>query len=201
MKVQLMAGGLLAAGAVALLAAPAAQAGEFPPGLDSVRVPGTAQATPGQHFYFFGTCQTSTSDKVGPLTSPALASVETGALPGLKTENFSLPDLGWVRMVKTSIKPGTYPISFTCNGKKVSGKIVVATKTATKVPVKPVPVPAANAVQPQVAIKPKGAPQTGDGSYTEPSSDAGVFALTGGVAVLAGGAGIFAVRRRKVRGD
>ncbi|WP_143047032.1 hypothetical protein [Amycolatopsis xylanica] len=80
--------------------------------------------------------------------------------------------------IKKDAKPGTYPVSFFCDGAPVKGTI---TKAQPK---------------PQVETKPQGAPQTGGGAESE-SSPVAAIALGGAGVAAAGGLGFFALRRRK----
>ncbi|SDX33139.1 hypothetical protein SAMN05421504_1021061 [Amycolatopsis xylanica] len=100
------------------------------------------------------------------------------------------------------VKPGKYIAWMFCdsdsapNGGSISGKLVDFTVGAPK-PATETKAPQTKA--PQVAEKPKGAPQTGGGA--EAADDAGIgTAAAGAAAALAiGGGGFFALRRRASR--
>jgi hypothetical protein len=90
-----------------------------------------------------------------------------------------------VGKVDAHIKPGTFPLSFMCVDREVTGEFTVTEKTPAKTPVKA-----------QVPVKPKGPADTG--SLDEPESDAHAVLIGAGAAVLlvAGGVGVWAHRRR-----
>ena len=97
----------------------------------------------------------------------------------------------WARSPPTP-KPGTYPISFTCVDREITGEFtVVADKKS------PAPVTA------QVPVKPKGAVDAGslDQPAAAPAADDSSNALLIGVGatalLAAGGAGVWAHRRRQ----
>ena len=147
MKIRMMSAALLAAGAAALFVAPEASAGAYI-GAVQAHVPGQTTVAPGKLVLFIGKCRTTDFDAVGALSSPLF-----GSLPLESMQNMGgdvLDNAIWSTKIKAGAKAGTYPVSFLCNGKKVSGSIKIAAKTAA--PAK------------QVTVKPKGAPQTGDGS-------------------------------------
>ncbi|SDY70815.1 hypothetical protein SAMN05421504_106463 [Amycolatopsis xylanica] len=120
--------------------------------------------------------------------------------------------------VPADAKAGSYPISFTCDGKKVPGTFTVTTPkqaapkketVAKQVPKKEAPkqattpVTKAEAPQPEVAAKPAakpveqapaGAAQTG--GHDDPADYTAAFAVTGASILAAGGAGFVFYRRR-----
>lgn len=90
-------------------------------------------------------------------------------------------------MIAADAKPGTYPISFTCVDRKITGEFTVVGD--------PTPAP----VKAQIPVKPKGAADTG--SLARPAVEDGpdVLLIGAGAAALlaAGGAGVWAHRRRR----
>lgn len=99
--------------------------------------------------------------------------------PKVTSAALAVDSVKWSATVK-DIKPGKYPVTLTCWGQKSTVTFeVVGTKN-------------------QVAKVPAGAPQTGG---TEgPADHIGVLAAVGGgLALVAGGVGVAAYRRRAVR--
>jgi hypothetical protein len=93
--------------------------------------------------------------------------------------------------IAADAKPGTYPISFVCTTRKIIGEFTVVGD--------PTPAP----VKAQIPVKPKGAADTGSLAQpaAAPASEDGsdVLLIGAGAAVLlaAGGAGVWAHRRRR----
>ncbi|ONI85889.1 hypothetical protein ALI144C_12325 [Actinosynnema sp. ALI-1.44] len=116
--------------------------------------------------------------------------------------------------IKKDIKFGTYPVSFTCGSTRVTANLTISDKgrkpatelekTTTKpAPAKPAPVKKHEPAQ--VAVKPKGAADTGEGDVApvntaapvqESGSNTGLYVLGGAGLLAAGGAGAFVLRRR-----
>jgi lysozyme family protein len=88
--------------------------------------------------------------------------------------------------ISADAKPGSYPISFTCVDRKVTGEFTIVAADA-----KPA------AVKAQVPVKPKGAVDAG--SLEQPAADNDALLIGAGAAALlaAGGAGVWAHRRRQ----
>lgn len=109
--------------------------------------------------------------------------------------------------VKKDAKPGVYPVTFKCGTTLVKSNLTIVGDDR-KPPVKPA-TPTTKAAKPaeprpvaQVAVKPKGAADTGAGDVVntaaaQPGSGpgAGAFALGGGALLVTAGAGAFAFRR------
>ncbi|MCE7005852.1 hypothetical protein LWC34_23920 [Kibdelosporangium philippinense] len=102
--------------------------------------------------------------------------------------------------VKKDAKPGTYPVTYQCGTVRVASKLTIVTDEKTKptaTATKPAPVKPREA---QVAVKPKGSANTGDGSEAaaqqDSGSDAGMYVLGGAGLLAAGGAGAYFLRRR-----
>lgn len=133
-----VAGALLTAGAAGIIMAPSASAGNT-----SIMLPGGTQTVkPGSILVVNTKCQLSDL-KLGNLTSPVITGVQ-----GPNETNYGQEAHYWSYEVniKKDAKPGTYPIALDCYGKKMGGTLKVAGTN-----------------KPQVAVKPKGAPQTGGG--------------------------------------
>ncbi|WP_370942045.1 hypothetical protein AB5J62_23350 [Amycolatopsis sp. cg5] len=138
------AGALLAVGTAGLVMAPSASAG-----YNAIMLPGGTQTVkPGSNLVVNTKCQLSDL-KLGKLTSPVIATVQ-----GPSETSYGEGPHYWSYEVaiKKDAKPGSYPITLDCYGKKMSGTLKVP-GTVTKKP-----------ASPQVAVKPKGAPQTGGGA-------------------------------------
>jgi hypothetical protein len=142
---------------------------------------------PGQEVRVSASCQDPrfASSKI---VSPVVVAPDLIRKKGEPVDNV-LSSMG---RIAVDAKPGTYPISFTCVGREVSGKFTVV---ADKKPA---------AVTNQVSVKPKGAADTG--SLDQPAAaasaadDSPSYVLIGaGAAALlaAGGAGVWAHRRRR----
>jgi hypothetical protein len=88
--------------------------------------------------------------------------------------------------ISADANPGTYPISFICVDREVTGEFTVVAADA-----KPA------AVKAQVPVKPKGAADTG--SLEQPAANNDALLIGAGAAALlaAGGAGVWAHRRRQ----
>ncbi|MFD8492431.1 hypothetical protein [Amycolatopsis sp. NPDC059657] len=95
------------------------------------------------------------------------------------------------------VKPGKYIAWMFCDSDgegsqgTINSKQVAFTVAAPK--------PAAETKAPQVAEKPKGAPQTGGGAEAANDAGIGTAALGAGAALALGGGGFFALRRRASR--
>ncbi|ALG13667.1 hypothetical protein [Kibdelosporangium phytohabitans] len=102
-----------------------------------------------------------------------------------------------VAKVKADAQPGSWPVSFKCGDVTVRGSFVVKAVQASKHK----PAPAAAKDSGQVAVKPKGAADTGEGDVAaapaqESGSNTGLYVLGGAGVLAAGGAGVFMLRRR-----
>jgi hypothetical protein len=88
--------------------------------------------------------------------------------------------------IASDAKPGTYPISFTCVDREISGEF-----TVTAAPVK-------NSPKPQVPVKPKGPADTGSLEQSVPDDSSSALLIGAGATALlaAGGGGAWAHRRR-----
>ncbi|MFC0109983.1 hypothetical protein [Kibdelosporangium aridum] len=133
-----------------------------------------------------------------PLHSDAL---EAGGVVSRASQD--VPDVSGVAKVKKNVKPGTYTVSFKCGDLAAAAKLtVVSAETKTPKPTTSTPKPAP-AKEAQVAVKPKGAADTGEGGVVEAAPvqnesglGAGVYVLGGAGLLAAGGAGAFFLRRR-----
>jgi hypothetical protein len=142
---------------------------------------------PGQEVRVSASCQDPkfTSSKIvsAVLTAPDLVREKGQPVDGVL---FSMGK------IDADAKPGTYPISFTCIDVNVAGEFTIMAESK--------PAPVNNA---QVPVKPKGAADTGalEQRAAAPASndDSGALLIGTGVAVLlaAGGAGVWAHRRRQ----
>ena len=135
---------------------------------------------PGQEVLVVASCQdpefVSSKIESPVLTAPDL--VRENGEPANKT----LSALG---RISVDAKPGTYPISFHCVDRKISGEFTVLGADPAQ----------ANPAKPQVPVKPKGAAETG--SIEEPADGSAVLIGVGAAALFAaGGAGVWAHRRR-----
>ncbi|ATY09577.1 hypothetical protein CU254_03160 [Amycolatopsis sp. AA4] len=95
--------------------------------------------------------------------------------------------------VRSGVKPGAYPVSFSCGSADLATKFTVL---GAKPAPKPTPAPAPK----QVSKVPSGAPQTGgtDGPVADDQSNLGLPIAAGAMGVLAlGGTGLVAARRRR----
>lgn len=142
---------------------------------------------PGQEVRVSASCQDArfvSSKVVSPVvTAPDLVRDEGDAVDSVL---FSMGK------VAADTKPGTYPISFTCVDREVSGEFTVVAGDTKK------PEP----VQAQVPVKPKGPADTG--SLEQPvaapaADDSDALLIGAGAAALlaAGGAGVWAYRRHR----
>ncbi|SDX18762.1 hypothetical protein SAMN05421504_102595 [Amycolatopsis xylanica] len=138
MKHRSIAAGLVA-GAVALLSAPAAQAETADLGLPG----GSLTRGPGKLISVFPKCVVIGDDHGGAPRSEALTSVEFAGTNEYTGYAF------WDATVK-NVKPGAYLVTVDCRGKKMSGTLHVPGKVT-------------EIKKPQVAVKPKGAPESGGG--------------------------------------
>ncbi|MEV5302228.1 hypothetical protein [Amycolatopsis methanolica] len=161
-KKILVSAGLLAFAAGAL-AAPAAGATAPPPKLGV----SPSSVSPGQTLEFSAYC----SGNAGTVTSPGLAAPVT---------LIRVLD-GYTGTGKAGAKPGSYQATFTCSGSGGPAGNGTATATATFTITGPAattttrprpgtstrpPAPSKTTTKaPQVKVLPKGAPETGDGTY------------------------------------
>lgn len=132
----------------------------------------------GQEVRVAASCQTSefvSSKIVSPvLTAPDIA---RGNGTDVTAPMFSMG------RIAADAKPGTYPISFTCVDREVSGEFTVSGDSQKKTPEKA-----------QVPVKPKGAADTGD--LEESGGNPVLIGAGAAVLLVAGGVGVVAYRRR-----
>jgi hypothetical protein len=158
--------------------------------------PGMAEA--GQDVRISATCLDPrfVSSKI---TSPILTAPDVVRREG-DPVNGPLESVG---KVAADAKPGTYPVSFVCLDVSVTEQLIIVADdkapTAVQAAAKPGSKPQAKA---QVPVKPKGAADTGslDEVATQTTDDGpGALAFGAGAAALlaAGGAGVWAHRRRQ----
>jgi hypothetical protein len=135
---------------------------------------------PGQEVRVSASCQ-DPSFTGSKIVSPVLTAPDLRREKGAPVDS---PMFSTGRIDKNA-RPGKYPISFTCVGKKVTGEFTV--ESDKKPP-----------VQAQVPVKPKGAPETGD---LENPSDSTALVLGGAGAALlvSAGAGGWLYRRHRQR--
>jgi hypothetical protein len=149
----------------------------------SIRVEGR-DIRPGQEVTVAATCDDPkfTSSKV---ISPVLTAPDLRPDPNVADPTA----LAVVGRINSDAKPGTHSLSFTCAGKKVSGRFTIAGKPA-----------AAPARAGQVPVKPKGAAETGElaGQPVEDASNpTGLLVGGAGGLLAAAGAGVWLYRRRQ----
>ncbi|RSM74585.1 hypothetical protein DMH04_39710 [Kibdelosporangium aridum] len=144
-----------------------------------------SKVTAGEEIKVTGSCHMDVWAK-SPLHSDAL---EAGSAVG--RANQEGPDVAGVAKVKKNVKPGTYTVSFKC------GDLAAVTKLTVVSAEQKTPKPG------QVKVKPKGAADTGGDGIVEAAPagsngpDTGLHTLGGaGLAAVAGGAGVFLLRRR-----
>ncbi|WP_372672073.1 hypothetical protein [Amycolatopsis kentuckyensis] len=115
------------------------------------------------------------------LTSPALT-ISTLRRTGPQTDPATAPAAVATAVVK-QVKPGVYPVSFSCGGAEISAKFTVLGASAAK----------------QVTKVPAGAPQTGgtDGPVDDSGTPLAAAAAMGVLAV--GGGGLVLARRARRR--
>lgn len=163
MKIKQSVGRVLAVGALSAIAVSAVAVPAFAKDGIQVSVPGTGIVHPGDSILFEGTC-VAPFNRISSLSSPAIGTADlVGATAG-KTKNDPVSAPEWQGTVWPDMRAGTYPVSFKCGDKTVTGSLKVVARTTGTAPVKR-PVAAKPSVQ-QVPVKPKGAPQTG-GGYAE----------------------------------
>lgn len=141
--------------------------------------------TPGQEVRVAASCQDPGFVRSG-VFSPAVTA------PDLVREEGDAVDSVLFSMgrIAADAKPGTYPISFLCVDREVTGEFTVVAGDAKK------PAP----VQAQVPVKPKGPADTGSLPVAAPGADdSGALVIGAGAAALvaAGGVGVWAYRRHR----
>ena len=141
--------------------------------------------TPGQEVRVAASCQTDEFVS-SAINSPVLTA------PDLVRKNGDPADgvLFSMGRIHADAKSGTYPISFTCVDREVTGELTVVAGE---------PEPQARPAAAQVPVKPKGAPETGSLEQAARADDSniGVVVGAGAMALLvAGGVGVLAYRRR-----
>lgn len=140
---------------------------------------------PGQEVRVAASCQSDEFVR-STINSPVLTA------PDLVREKGEPADSVLFSMGRISedAKPGTYPISFICVDREVTGEFTVVADEKPKPQAKPAA---------QVPVKPKGAPETGSLDKAAPAEDSSIGVVIGaGAAALlvAGGVGVLAYRRR-----
>lgn len=141
---------------------------------------------PGQEVRVSASCETEefVSSKI---VSPVLTAPDFVREKGAPADSM-LMSMG---RIHADTKPGTYPISFTCVDREITGEFIVVADEQ--------PRPQAKPVAAQVPVKPKGAPETGSLDQAAPAEDGatGIVIGAGAAALLvAGGVGALAYRRR-----
>jgi hypothetical protein len=212
MAIRVVLAGAVVAGVACLALAPSAVAGPFIGvdfGTDSAKVVygGTYAVISNSPIYFSAECAEKDASAV---TSPLFGSV---TLHYVEVRN----RLEGETHAAADVRTGTYPVSFTCAGKKITTKLKVdgvdltttpspipasptspTSATTASVPTRSTTPPPASTTSRQVVVKPSGAPETGDGSTVQ-SSTPGLAGL-GVAAVVAGAGGLAWWRRRASHG-
>nr|WP_042195719.1 hypothetical protein [Kibdelosporangium sp. MJ126-NF4]CEL22181.1 hypothetical protein [Kibdelosporangium sp. MJ126-NF4]CTQ92962.1 hypothetical protein [Kibdelosporangium sp. MJ126-NF4] len=171
--------GLFIAGPVALA--------EQSQGNDAKIAVDKAAYLPGEAVKLNGVCRMEGVGK-WTVTSKAFESAAEIRVVGRNTDDFA----GTAKIGK-HVRPGTYSISFACAGDKINTRLTIKGKPVTLQP---------TATKEQVAVKPKGAANTGEGDVDtaapvqEQGSNTGLFVLGGSGLLAAGGVGAFMLRRR-----
>ncbi|SMC86229.1 hypothetical protein [Kibdelosporangium aridum] len=150
----------------------------------------------GEEVTFGGKCHMSPWVK-DYVKSPVLAEGHIG-IDGTR----EAPLLTGKGKIKKDAKPGTYTVSYDCGPENVRAKLTIVSSAKPK-PTTSKSTPTKAKDDGQVAVKPKGAADTGEGGVAqaapvqnESGLGAGVYALGGGGLLAAGGAGAFFLRRR-----
>ncbi|ALG13668.1 hypothetical protein [Kibdelosporangium phytohabitans] len=161
------------------------------PGNDGRIAVGKASYKAGETVEMSGVCRMEGVAK-WTVTSKAFVAPGEVRIAGQAHDGFT----GTAKVGK-DVKPGTYTVSFTCVDRAISAnlKVVGAEQKQAK------PAETTKKADGQVAVKPKGAADTGEGDVVaaparEQGSNTGLYALGGAGLLAAGGAGAFMLRRR-----